>query len=88
MMINLCNYYSNDLMFNKFQIFDQDLSRYLASKKIQSQVLKLARIDSRARASKIASSTQRSQAHGSRLDQVYLEKKIFKRRLVSSICKC
>ena len=31
MMINSCSYCSNDLMFNKFQIFDQDLSQCLAS---------------------------------------------------------
>ena len=33
MMINSCSYSTNDLVFIKFQIFDQDLSRYLASTK-------------------------------------------------------
>jgi len=30
MMINSCSYYTNDLVFILFQIFDQDLSRCLA----------------------------------------------------------
>jgi len=30
MMINSYSYSTNDLVFNKFQIFDQDLSRCLA----------------------------------------------------------
>jgi len=30
MMINSCSYSTNDLVFNKFQIFGQDLSRCLA----------------------------------------------------------
>ena len=30
MMINSCSYSTHDLVFNKFQIFDQDLSRCLA----------------------------------------------------------
>ena len=29
MMINSCSYSTNDLVFNKFQILYQDLSRYL-----------------------------------------------------------
>ena len=31
MMINSCSYNTNDLVFIKFQIFNQDLSRCLAS---------------------------------------------------------
>ena len=33
MMINSCSYNTNDLVFNKFQIIDQDLSRCLTSTK-------------------------------------------------------
>ena len=33
MMINSCSYSTNDLIFNKFQIFDHDLGRCLASTK-------------------------------------------------------
>ena len=33
MMINSCSYNANDLVLIKFQIFDQDLSRCLASMK-------------------------------------------------------
>ena len=33
MMINSYSYSTNDLVFNKFQIFDQDFSRCLASMK-------------------------------------------------------
>ena len=46
MMINSSSYSTNDLVFNKFQMCDQDLRKYLAS----SQGLKVARVDSRARA--------------------------------------
>ena len=35
MMINSCSYSTNDLVFNKFQIFDQDLSQCLASKRFK-----------------------------------------------------
>ena len=31
MMINSCSYSTNDLVFNKFQIFNQDISLHLAS---------------------------------------------------------
>ena len=33
MIINSCSYSTNDLVFIKFQIFDQDLNRCLASTK-------------------------------------------------------
>ena len=52
MMINSCTYRTNNLVFIKFQIFNQDLSQCLASTKIRSQVLKLSYVDSRARASR------------------------------------
>ena len=80
MMINSCSYSNNDLVFNKFQIFDQDLNLYLASTK-DSKSMKLARVDSRAQALKIVSSTQEESSsldHG--LDQVKMEKKIFYKR--------
>ena len=52
MMINSCSYSTIYLVFILSQICDQDLSRCLASIKDLSQVLKLARFDSRAYASR------------------------------------
>ena len=52
MMINSCSYRTNDLVLIKFQIFNQDLSQCLASTKDSKSILKLARVDSIARASR------------------------------------
>ena len=60
-------------------MIDQDLSRCLTSMKDSSQVLKLARVDSRSHASKIASSTQEeSSSLDQGLEQVKKKNKTFK----------
>ena len=51
-MINSCNYSTNDLVFIKFQIFNQDLSRCLASIKDSKSSFEASLVDSRARASR------------------------------------
>ena len=50
MMINSCNYSTNDLVLFKFQIFNQDLSWFLGSTNDSKLSLKPARVDLRAQA--------------------------------------
>ena len=70
MMINLYNYSTNDLVFIKFQIFNQDPSRCLLQQKIRSQVLKLSHVDSKLALQDRIKYSKKSLAHGSSLDQV------------------
>ena len=76
-MINSCSYCTNDLVFNKFQIFDHDLSRCLALTKYSKSNLKLARVDSRAHASR-SHTQEKFSSLDQGLDQVKKKKKIFK----------
>ena len=53
MMINSCTYNTNNLVFIKFQIFNQDLSRCLAStKNLKSSFEAITYVDSRTHASR------------------------------------
>ena len=51
-MINSYSYSTNDLVFIKFQIFNQDLSRCLASTKNSKSSFEARLVDSRSRASR------------------------------------
>ena len=92
MMINSCSYITNDLVFNKLQIFDQDLSQCLASIKDSKSSFEASTCWFKRSHFKTASSTQeKSSSLNQSLDQVKTEKKIFKKkfsRLESSVCKC
>jgi len=80
MMINSYSYSTNDLMFIKFQIFNQDFSQCLVSTKDSKSSFEANTYGSRARASRLHQVLKRSLAHGSILDQVKMVKKIFNRR--------
>ena len=67
MMINSCSYSINDIVFNKFQIFNQDLSQCLALTKGSKSSFEASTFDSRARAPK---SHQVLKEESSSLDQV------------------
>jgi len=53
MMINSYSYSTNDHVFIKFQIFNQDLSRVLTSIKNSKSSFETTHVDSRARASRL-----------------------------------
>jgi len=81
MMINSCNYSTNDLVFIWCQIFDQNLSRYLASTKDSKSSFEASTYWFKSSRIMIASSIQEeSYSLDQELDKVKKEKKIFKRR--------
>ena len=92
MMINSCSYSTNDLVFIYSQIFDQDLSRCLASTKDSTSSLELPRVDSRTRTSRLHQVLKRSLAHWikvwtSQEGEEDLQEKTFKKTCVG-FCKC
>jgi len=81
MMINSCSYSTNDLMFTKSRICDQDLSRCLASTKDLKSSFGGSTCWFKSLCIKTTSSTQEeSNSLDYVLDQVKKEKKIFKWR--------
>jgi len=62
MMINSCSYCTNDLVFISFRYLIKILVGVQLQQKIRSQVLKLAPVDSRARASRSHQVLKRSLA--------------------------
>ena len=79
-MINSCSYSTNDLVFIKFQIFNEDLSRCLASTKGSKSSFETNMLIQELVLQDRIKYSKRSLAHGSSLDQVEIEKKIFNRR--------
>ena len=68
MMINSCSYSTNDVGLISFRYLIKILVGVYLQQKIRSQFLKLARADSRARASRSHQVLKRSLAHGSRFE--------------------
>ena len=88
MMINSCSYITNDLVFNQYQIFDQDLSWYLAStknlkSKFWSQYVLIQEL-----AYQDCINQEESSSLDQGLDQVKKDKKNFNSRFPRRLVSC